>query len=101
MQVAVFKSGNYSASAQIDNAGRRTSQLVDLRGCSDHGKLIARDRHRFRDREARVYGDDLPIGINRVRSLRGADCSGGEQGTPENHFAHTKFAASFISPEPL
>ena len=106
VQVAVDQAGDDRASLQIDlprgHAGRAAHGIVR----ADGGEAIAADRHRLRDREGRIDGDDLAVVEHELGRLgvarRGPGAATGEErrGERQRHSCHRHHPGSFLVAKP-
>ena len=66
VEVAVRQAGNDRLAVQIDRRRLRAGELRIGVARPDRGELAAGDRHRLRDRKARIDGDDVGVDEDRV-----------------------------------
>src|SRR5258708_3684328 len=70
VQVSVHQSRDHRAAAEIDQARRRACAPAQRFAGAHRDEAIAADRHRLRDRERRVDGDDFAVVQHYIRWLR-------------------------------
>ena len=66
VEVTVGEAGDHRLAVQIDRRRLRAGERADRGARADRGELAAGDRHRLRDREPRVDGDDVAVDEDRV-----------------------------------
>ena len=100
VRVVVDHPGDDRASAQIDAASVRPRHLRDVLIGADRNDAVPANRHRLRDREGVIDGDDLSVRQDDVGGASAA-ASSGRRHPPSNHsYQERMYIARFIVGSP-